>query len=233
MCFNASKCQVLQVTNKRKIIPASYTIHGQKLEVVNSAKYLGVSIDKHLDFNTHIDTIAKKAKSTRAFFARNLHHTSQKVKEAVYTTFIRPTVEYAASSWDPHTQKNITKLDKVQRSSARYVKGDYSNESSVDAMLKDLSWPSLENRRLQNRLCMMYKISTNLVDVPKANYLTPLETPTRGHNSRFSKPYTKSTAYLNSYFLRTIKDWNLLPFEPANCPSLTSFKSALSDAYQL
>ncbi len=29
----------LQVTNKRKPIPASYTIHGQELEVVNSAKY--------------------------------------------------------------------------------------------------------------------------------------------------------------------------------------------------
>ncbi|XP_072021548.1 uncharacterized protein [Amphiura filiformis] len=40
MSFNASKCQVLQITNKRKLIPANYTIHGHNLEVVNSAKYL-------------------------------------------------------------------------------------------------------------------------------------------------------------------------------------------------
>ena len=37
MRFNASKCQVFQVTKKRDIFPAAYTIHGQVLEVVKSA----------------------------------------------------------------------------------------------------------------------------------------------------------------------------------------------------
>ena len=61
MRFNASKCQVLQITNKRKPIPATYTIHGQVLEVVDSAKYLGVHLDTHLNFNTHVDAITKES----------------------------------------------------------------------------------------------------------------------------------------------------------------------------
>ena len=89
MRFNAAKCQVLQVTNKRNPFPASYTIHGQVLETVNSAKYLGVHLDPKLNFNNHVDSITRKANCTRAFFSRNLWHTSQKVKEAVHTTFIR------------------------------------------------------------------------------------------------------------------------------------------------
>ena len=93
--------------NKRKPIPATYTIHGQVLEVVDSAKYLGVHLDTHLNFNTHVDAITKRANGTRAFLSRNLSHCSQKVKEAAYTMFVRPSVEFASSAWDPpHPKKH-------------------------------------------------------------------------------------------------------------------------------
>ena len=45
MEFNPSKCQILRVTLKHKPVEASYTIHGQTLELVESPKYLGVTID--------------------------------------------------------------------------------------------------------------------------------------------------------------------------------------------
>ena len=64
MRFNAAKCQVLQVTNKRNPFPASYTIHSQVLETVNSAKYLGVHLDSKLNFNNHVDSITRKANCT-------------------------------------------------------------------------------------------------------------------------------------------------------------------------
>ncbi|XP_038045149.1 uncharacterized protein LOC119719722 [Patiria miniata] len=193
MHLNATKCQVVQVTHKWKPFPASYTIHGHVLGVSTSARYLGVHIDSRLSFNTHIDNITRKATGTKAFFSRNLSHSSQKVKEAVYTTFIRPSVEFAATSWDPHTQRNTKKLEQVQRSSARFVMGDYRRTSSVTSMLEHLDWPSLQERRHQNRLQMMYKIRYNLVDIPWNNYLTQLSTSTRGHSSRFTIPHTRSS----------------------------------------
>jgi len=51
MQFNASKCQVLRVTLKRKPVQTSYTISGQALEEVDLAKLLGVDIDSKLTFN--------------------------------------------------------------------------------------------------------------------------------------------------------------------------------------
>ena len=44
MEFNPSKCQVVRVTTARKAINAVYTLHGQILEVVTSAKYLGLHL---------------------------------------------------------------------------------------------------------------------------------------------------------------------------------------------
>ena len=233
MSFNASKCQVLQITNKPDPIPASYSIHGQKLEVVSSAKYLGVTLDTKLNFNRHIDAISKKANGTRAFFSRNLPHSNRKIKEAVYTTFIRPTTEYASTAWDPHTEKNCKKLEQVQRGAARYVMGDYSYRSSVTPMLHQLGWSTLEERRLHSRLAMFYKIYFNLIDIPWNQFLTPRtsSTCTRGHDSRFIVPFAGNSVYANSFFPRTVRDWNRLSDDPASYTSIDSFKASLVDVH--
>jgi len=60
MEFNPFKCQILRVMLKHKPIAASYTIHGQTFELVESTKYFGVTIDSKLNFNNHIDSVAKK-----------------------------------------------------------------------------------------------------------------------------------------------------------------------------
>lgn len=229
MRFNASKCQTLQVTNKKVPIPAVYTIHDQVLEVVNSAKYLGVHLDSQLKFNTHVDAITRKASGTRAFLSRNLSHCSSKVKEAAYTMFVRPSVEFVSSAWDPSTQRNIQKVEQVQRGAARFVVGDFQRSSSVSAMITALNWPSLQLRRVHSRLVMLYKIHNDLVDIQAIDYLTPLSTKTRGHKSRYTIPQTSSSRYTSSFFLQTIRDWNNLPFDPASFTSIDTFKAVLMD----
>ena len=143
--------------------------------------------------------------------------------------FVRPSVEFASSARDPHTRRNIQKLEQVQRSSARFVVGDYQRTSSVSDMISSLNWPSLQDRRLNSRLVMMYKIYYNLVDIDWKKYLTLHSSTTRGHSSRFFIPHTSSSAYTSSFFPRTIRNWNNLPVDPAAYPSLDAFKSALRD----
>ena len=229
MEFHPSKCQVVRVTNKRKPIDASYSIHGETLEIVPSAKYLGLLVDSKLSFNAHVDATTKKANSTRAFLSRNFYHCNQKIKEATYMTYVRPIVEYAAAAWDPHTQRNIKKVEQVRRSSARFVTGNYDPRSSVTSMLKALKWPTLENRRLQTRLAMLYRIRFDLVDIQWSDYLTEAQSRTRGHQSRFWTPYCNTHLYASSFFPRTSRDWNNLVQDPADYPSLSAFKTALRD----
>ena len=56
MEFNPDKCKVLRITNKRKIVVNNnYIMHGQILELVDSAKYLGVFFHKKLSWNTYVN----------------------------------------------------------------------------------------------------------------------------------------------------------------------------------
>jgi hypothetical protein len=54
----------------------SYDMQGHTLALGDSAKYLGVTINKIINWNTHIESITKKVNSTRAFIQRNLQHCS-------------------------------------------------------------------------------------------------------------------------------------------------------------
>ena len=60
---------------------------------------------------------------------------------------VRPIIEYPCTVWSPHTRKNIQSLEVVQRRAAHFVKNDYRFTSSVTAMLQNLEWPTLEERR--------------------------------------------------------------------------------------
>jgi hypothetical protein len=80
-------------------------------------------------------------------------------------------VEYSAAIWDPFTQENIDKIERVQRRAARYVYNDYRNDFSVTDMLNKLNWKTLQERKLNSRLCLFYMIANRLVVVPTENYL--------------------------------------------------------------
>jgi hypothetical protein len=67
--------------------------------------------------------------------------------------------------WDPYHKNQIDKIEKVQRRAARYVTGRHRNKSSVNTMLEDLKWKSLQTRRKEARLIMMYKIINNMVAI--------------------------------------------------------------------
>ena len=228
--FHPLKCQVLHITNKRTPTRSPYTIHGYQLEEVEAAKYLGVTIHQKLSWNTHIGQVCRKANSTRAFLQRNISKCPTKTKALCYTTLVRPIMEYGSIIWDPHTANNIGKLEMVQRRSARFVMGDYRTTSSVTAMMTELHWQTLQERRAQAKAIMMFRIVNSLVDIPPT-HLIPAAVTIRGHSQKFLVPYARTSTYRQSFFPDAIRTWNSLPQYAVACESLEAFKDHCSQPY--
>ena len=108
MSFNPDKCEVIRVTNKKKPTIFKYMLHGVSLKETDSAKYLGVNISRELSWGKHIDQITTKTNKLN-FIKRNIRTNNIKLKESAYKTYVRPSVEYAASVWDPWQNKYIVK----------------------------------------------------------------------------------------------------------------------------
>lgn len=50
------------------------------------------------------------------------------------------------------------------------------------------------------------------------------------HELNFQVPYAKKNLYEYSFFPRTLKDWNALPSDTVNAPSLECFKDKLTNS---
>lgn len=166
-------------------------------------------------------------KQTLGFLRRNLQISSSQIKSTAYKALVRPQLEYCPTIWDPHTRKNINKIEMVQRRAARYATNRYRNRSSVGAMLQDLSWPTLEDRRHQSRLIMMYKISHGSVRVCTESLNPPSRRLPSHHSSTYQQPSTRTDAEKFAFYPRTIREWNCLPAETVIAKTADEFRLLL------
>lgn len=227
MKFNPKKCNILRISRSRSPYTQIYLMGNEILQEKHDAKYLGITISDKLDWSSHVSVLAKKASNTLSFVRRNLKYCPKESKQLAYFSLVRSTMDYCAAVWDPHMKKDQDNLERVNRRAARFVTNDYSSSSSVTSMLEALAWPTLANRRENQRLVMMYKIVHALSAVPSTNLLPADERTRSNHQNKFREIRASSTIYQNSFFPRTIPTWNNLPSELVDSVSLDTFKNRL------
>merc|ERR1712016_461200 len=98
-------------------------------------------------------------------------------------------------------------------------------------MLNQLRWEPLAERRKSLRLTMLFKIMNGMVCIP-ANEYTKLNTCATRNNSTNTQtiiPYScRLDTYKDSFFPRTIEEWNKLPEDSVKSKTIEQFKASLS-----
>ena len=134
--------------------------------------------------------------------------------------------------WDPHTTTDVQRLEMIQHRAARFVTKNYSRaKGSMTEILKNLQWPTLEQRRKQSRFTTMFKIQNETIAIPIPDYINrqSMKITRQYHPAKFRFLKPNSNVYKYSFYPRTIQDWNDLPSNILNITSTESFKAAISD----
>ena len=155
MKFNPSKCKIICISTKNSPPLKKYVFCGSELDQVDSVSYLGVTLTNNLKWSQHVSSVSGKASKVLGLIKRNFSNCPRSVKEIAYTTLVRPKLEYGCEAWDPHFNKDISSLERVQRKAAHFCLNNYQPTDSVTGMLRDLGWFSLETRRTIARLNLM------------------------------------------------------------------------------
>lgn len=233
MRFNFKKCNVLHVHPKhmQKNI-RFYELNGSILSEVVSAKYLGVLFSNDMSSSPHIQSVIHKAHQRLGFVRRNLRGAPYRYRDTAYQTLVRSQLEYAAVVLDPIQKGEKDKLEQVQRKAARWARGRYGIVS-VTLLLRELGWPTLEDRRRNQRLVMFYKILHDLIAIPPDKIgiqraTRPARHPRNRDNLQRSRASYRSSPLWDSTVFRTIPEWNDLPATIAEADSLSVFKSRLT-----
>lgn len=229
MTLNENKCVCMTISRKKLPLDFNYELSGHKLNKVTTFKYLGVIFSSELKWDPHIDYIIKRANSKLWFLKRTLPGAPPSTKLLAYKTLIRPILEYASVVWDPFTQKNINKLEMIQRKALRFIFNKFGRKNSPSKLMLQTDLTSLASRRKIARLKMLYLIVNGTIRIPQDKYIAFSQRT----NTRFTHPKTiiechsRVDAFKYSFFPRTVSDWNKLPRDIVNCDCVSSFLEQL------
>ena len=127
--------------------------------------------------------------------------------------------------WNNCTQYESNESDKIQNESARIVTGA-TRLASIDSLHTEIGWETLGSRRKTHMLTMFYKMKNGLCP----DYLASLVSATVGsastyplrNSSALLTLHTNSRLYSTSFLPSAVRDWNELPEQTRNSPSLES-----------
>ena len=106
--------------NWRDQLTKPLMVEDTEIEIRNTTKFLGVTLDSKLSWNEHIEQKCKKAKGILMQCRRSIGPCwgfTPETMKWIYTAVVRPCLTYAAMTWinGLHKQHNLAKLKSVQR----------------------------------------------------------------------------------------------------------------------
>ncbi len=190
--LNTSKTKELVIDfGKSRPRPRPVSIRDDEVEIVGSYKYLGVWLDKELDWACNTDYLYKRGQS-KLYFLRRLRsfNVCRKLLWMFYQTVVASVLFYAVVCWGGSTSKrNSNRLDKLIR-----------RAGSVIGMELDSLVTVAERRALNKLLAIMDDASH------------PLHTVIRAQRSlssdRLLLPRCRTNRFKDSFIPRAIKLYN-------------------------
>jgi hypothetical protein len=231
--FNPTKTESLIISRKQiKPIHPPISMLNTNISSVASHKHLGVILSSDCGWKSHTDYIRQKAWKRINIMRKLKFILDRKSLEIIYTTFIRPVLEYADVVWDNCTHGDKLELDKIQDEAARIVTGS-SKLVSLNNLYKETGWESLETRRNNHKLALFYKMYHGYAPP----YLSSLVPSLVGDESSYPLRNAdnvrniscRTKLFSESFLPSTISLWNSLPHETRNCRTISSFKHAISN----
>ena len=172
----------------------------QKVELIDETKLLGLIITSDLRWDKNVDYLVKDAnKRMIMLHAASKFTRDKQILREIYFTRIRCKLDQSAVVWNSSlTLKNISDLERVQRSAIRIIYG--KKYESYSGTLKELNIQSLSERR--NLLCL--KFAKKSLKVDNFKHLFPVVSKQHDMKTRNNELYKVNSAYSARYMRSAI-----------------------------
>ena len=107
-----------------------------------SHKHLGLIFSDDVSWHDHIDHVKAKSWFRLNIMRKLKFQLDRKSLEIIYTSFIRPLLEYSNVVWDNCTQYESNDLEKIENEAARIVTGA-TKLTSLQYLYIETGWESL------------------------------------------------------------------------------------------
>lgn len=225
--FNPKKCHVLNFGKSKRRPMWNYTMGDIPLNKAKEEKDLGVIIQETLGPERHISKIFGTTYNMLTNIRVAFHYMDKEMMKKIITSMIRPQLEYAAVVWSPHLQKDIRKIERLQKAATKMV--PELRDLQYEERLREMGLPTLQERRERGDLITLYKIVNGFEKMDKQDLVEIREEMgrTRGHSKKNMKKQCVKDVRKYSFPYRTVEAWNALNEEVISAHSVHNFKEKL------
>ena len=226
--FNEEKCKVMHVGRTN----AGYQYHlgSSQLMETQKEKDLGVLVTPDLKSSAQVAKAAASANSVLGRIKRTFSCLDKEVLLPLYKSVVRPRLEFAVQAWSPYTRRDINILEAVQRRATKLVPS--LAHLSYEDRLSNLGLSTLEARRRRGDMIEAFKILKGFDKVGGQDSFLKLASSnntsrpdTRGHSLKLEKTRHRTTKRAKFFSSRIVNEWNSLPEEVIDSPSVNTFKN--------
>ena len=193
-------------------------IQNTELQLVDHYKYLGVTLDKNLNYKLHIDNLLKTLKYKIYILAKLRPYLTTQSSLNIYKTTIMPYIDYGDIFYQAAFKGSLAKIQDRQTKALKICFKLHGNQDENDLHAR-ANLAILEKRRNSHILNFMYKRKENPV------YLDQKNLQTRAYQApKFIVPNFNIIQFKNSILYKGSSMWNELHNETKNIPTYLAFK---------
>ena len=225
MKANSDKSHLLLSCNE----PSTLVIDGSSIETNTKEVLLGITIDKDLKFDDHVNSLCKKACQKLNALARLPPYMNVEKRRIIMKAFIESQFGYCPLVWMFHSRGINNKINRIHERALRIT---YNNKSSSfqDLLDKDNS-VTIHHRNIRTLAIETFKVLHGL-SPPLLNEVfveRNCNYNLRGNNF-LNRRRVDSVRYgKESVSFLAPKIWDILPKEIKNSETLNAFKSKIKN----
>ncbi|PKU40240.1 hypothetical protein llap_9455 [Limosa lapponica baueri] len=144
----------------------------------------------------------------------------------LYSVLVRPHWQYCVQLWGPQHRKAMDLLEQVQQRATKMIRG--LEHLSCEDRLRELGLFSLEKRRVRGDLVMasQYLKGAYRRDGERC-FIRECSDRSRGNGFKLKEGRFSLDTRKKFFTVRVVRQWNRLPGEVVDAPSLEVFKARL------
>ena len=216
--INPSKTEMLVIKSRRQTANTDFSVSfgDDEISPSDSVKILGVTLDSHLSWDSHVGTVVRRCNMILIGLARLRHKLPKCTRQLLVQALVFPHIRYCLTVWGNCSASLKARVQKLINFGARIVSG-LGRRDHVTPVLKELGWSTVDEmlrerdiavmRGLLSPSCEAHALTEQLLHRSEVSVRQTRAVA----NGQLQLPRVRTEFARRSFTYRAISAWNNVP----------------------